>query len=316
MLFLMWNAWCYLVKLSFWRQGRSLQTLTALVLIFLLAGIVMVVSTFNASIGRPGWNVGNFSRELIVGNDNLPGVYFNLLVPLICLCFGTQALGGEWEERSLVWTLTRPLPRPMIYLAKFTAAIPWTLSFTLGGFLLAGFSVGPRHVDFDWNDSIARRLPEMGPVAGLLLLPELLKPETTHPQVMWPGIEVVEQLWPCVALGSIAYLSLFMLFGALFRRSTVLGMAYAFLLEGLIGTMPGLLKRISIAFYTRCMAYDWAADRSWPTASGMLGIDPSRKSFVMPIPGVVAMFVLIGLTLVLLALGAWRFSQKEYHDLT
>ena len=151
----MWHAWRYLVSLSFWRQGRSLQTLTALLLIFLLAGIVLVISTFNASIGRPGWNVGNFSRELIVGNNNLPGVYFNLLVPLICLCFGTQALGGEWEERSLVWTLTRPLPRPLIYLGKFVAALPWTLAFTLGGFFLAGLAVGPRHIDFNWNISIA-----------------------------------------------------------------------------------------------------------------------------------------------------------------
>jgi len=312
----MWHAWWYLVSLSFWRQGRSLQTLTALLLIFLLAGIVLVVSTFNASIGRPGWNVGNFSRELIVGNDNLPGVYFNLLVPLICLCFGTQALGGEWEERSLVWMLTRPLPRPLIYLGKYVAALPWTLAFTLGGFLLAGISVGPRHIDFNWNTSIAERLPAMGPVSGPLLLPELFDPNSVHPQVMWPGMEVFEQLWPCVAIGSIAYLSLFMLFGALFRRSTVLGMAYAFLLEGLIGTMPGLLKRMSLAFYTRCMAYDWAGARSWTTANGMLGIDPSRKSFVLPIPGVAAMFVLLGVTIVLLALGAWRFNQKEYHDLT
>ena len=117
-------------------------------------------------------------------------------------------------------------------------------------------------------------------------------------------------------IGSIAYLSLFMLFGALFRRSTVLGMAYAFLLEGLIGTMPGLLKRVSLAFYTRCMAYDWAGQQSWMTADGTLGIDPSHASIVLPVPGVVALGVLITVTILLLALGAWRFSRKEYHDLT
>ena len=80
--------------------------------------------------------------------------------------------------------------------------------------------------------------------------------------------------------------------------------------------MPGLLKRMSLAFYSRCMAYDWAGARSWATANGMLGIDPSHKSFVLPIPGVAAMFVLLGVTIVLLALGAWRFNHKEYHDLT
>lgn len=293
-----------------------MQTLTALLLIMLLAGIVVVVASVNASFGRPGWNVANFSRDLIVGRDNVPGVYFSLLLPLLCLCFGTQAMGGEWEERSLVWVLTRPIPRPLIYLAKFTAALPWTLLCTLGGFWLAGYAVGSRHIDFAWNESIAERLPQMGLFSGPLLLPELMESGKVSPQVMWPGLEVCYRLWPCVMYGSIGYLSLFMLFGALFRRSTVLGMAYAFLLEGLIGTMPGLLKRMSLAFYTRCMAYDWAGQQSWLTADGSLGIDPTRNSIVLPVPGVVAQEVLIGVTVLLLALGAWRFSRKEYHDLT
>lgn len=98
----MLHAWWYLVKLSFWRQGQSrCRRFTAFLLVALLAGIVVLVSTVNASFGRPGWNVGNFTRDLIVGRDNIPGIYLNLLMPLICLCFGTQALGGEWEERVL-----------------------------------------------------------------------------------------------------------------------------------------------------------------------------------------------------------------------
>ena len=312
----MWHAWWYLVSLSFWRQGRSLQTLIAILLLFLFAGVVIVFSIVNNSFGRPGWNVANFTRELVVGRDNFPGVYFSLLLPLLCLCFGTQALGGEWEERSLVWVLTHPIPRPMIYLAKFTAALPWTLACTVGGLWLAGFAAGSRHVDFGWNAAIAERLPAMGPFSAPVLLEDLLEPGKIQPTVMWPGLEVASCLWPCVMWGSIAYLSLFMLFGALFRRSTVLGMAYAFLLEGLIGAMPGLLKRISLAFYTRCMAYDWAGQQSWPTALGTLGIDPSRTSIVLPVPGVIALGVLIGVTVLLLLLGAWRFSSKEYHDLT
>ncbi|HMP15553.1 MAG TPA: ABC transporter permease subunit [Gemmatales bacterium] len=308
----MFYAWWYLVKLSFWRQGRSLQTLTAFLLVALLAGIVVLVSVVNTSLGRPGWNVGNFTRDLIVGRDNVPGIYFNLLMPLMCLCFGTQALGGEWEERSLVWILTRPIPRWLIYLAKFTAALPWTLLSTVGGFWLAGWAVGSRTVDFRWHEQIVERLPQFGPFTVPSLLPELLVPGTVQPMTFWPGLEVVRVLWPCVLAGSVAYLALFMLLGAVFRRST----AYAFLLEGLVGTMPGLLKRASLAFYTRCMAYDWAAWKSWPTATGNLGIDPSKASLVLPVPGVLALAVLILVTGLLLLVGAWWFSRKEYHDLS
>lgn len=311
----MLHSFIYLVKLSFWRQGRSLQTITAFLLVFLLAGVVIVVSIANASFGRPGWNVGNFS-DLIIGRNNFPGVYFNLLLPLVCLCFGTQALGGEWEERSLVWVLTRPLPRSLVYLAKFTAALPWTLMVSVGGFWLIGLAVGSRQVDFRWNESIALRLPQLGPFAGPQLVSEVLEPGRVNPVTIWPGLDVVSALWPCVLYGSIAYLALFMLFGALFRRSTVLGMTYAFLLEGLIGSMPGLLKRISLGFHTRCMAYDWAGLQSWPTSTGSLGIDPQKSSVVLPVSGVVALTVLLTMTAILLLLGAWRFSRKEYHDLT
>ncbi len=305
-----WRAWWYLVGLSMWRQGRSLQTLTALVLIALLAGVVVLIGSVNASMGRPGWNVANFTRDMILG------VYLSLLLPLLCLCFGTQALGGEWEERSLVWILTRPLSRPLIYLAKFTAALPWTLGCTLGGFLLSSWAVGSRYIDPQWNAALIQRQPSLGPFTGPSFLPELATTKTLQVEQVWPGLEVFTQLWPSIALGSIAYLALFVLLGALFRRSTVLGMAYAFLLEGLVGTMPGLLKRMSLTFYTKCMTFDLADERTWSTADGTLGILPQRTSLFLPVSGQTAWIVLVSVSLILLLLGAWRFSRKEYRDLT
>jgi ABC-type transport system involved in multi-copper enzyme maturation permease subunit len=306
----MWRAWWSLVCLSARRQGRSLQTLTAVVLILLLAGVVILVNQVNASMGRQGWNVGNFARDLVLG------VYLTLVLPLLCLCFGTQALGGEWEERSLVWLLTRPIPRPLIYLAKFTAAVPWTLGCTLGGFFLAGACVGSRLVDPFWNVTVTEQLTTAGPFGPLLLLDTLSQDEALRPRQVWPGLQVVLALWPAILLGSLAYLALFTLLGAVFRRSTILGMAYAFLIEGLIGSMPGLLKRVSLAFYTKCYSFDLAMRQSWDTATGSLGIDPERTTVFLPVPGVVALFVLIGVTVGLVLLGLWRFSRKEFHDLT
>jgi ABC-type transport system involved in multi-copper enzyme maturation permease subunit len=280
------------------------------VLVLLLAGVVVLVGQVNASMGRQGWNVSNFARDMVVG------VYLTLLLPLLCLCFGTQALGGEWEERSLVWLLTRPLPRPLIYLAKFVAALPWTLGSSLGGLLLAGFAVGSRQIDQDWNVLVTDQLTTAGPFAPLQLLDILSKSDTLHPHESWPGLQVVSVLWPAVLTGSIAYLAFFVLLGALFRRSTILGMTYAFLIEGLIGSMPGLLKRVSLAFYTKCYAFDLAMHRSWETATGSLDIDPEKAAVFLPVPGADALFVLLGVTGILLVLGLWRFARKEFHDLT
>ncbi len=63
-------------------------------------------------------------------------LFLSFLVPLFNLSFATEALGGERESNSLIWLLSRPLPRPAIYLAKFAALLPWTIGLTLGGFVL------------------------------------------------------------------------------------------------------------------------------------------------------------------------------------
>jgi ABC-type transport system involved in multi-copper enzyme maturation permease subunit len=61
-------------------------------------------------------------------------IFLSFLLPLWSLSFATEALGGERENNSLTWLLSRPLPRPSIYLAKFVALLPWSLGFNLGGF--------------------------------------------------------------------------------------------------------------------------------------------------------------------------------------
>jgi ABC-2 type transport system permease protein len=63
-------------------------------------------------------------------------IFVGFLLPIWSLSFATEALGGERENRSLVWLLTRPLPRSSIYLAKFVALLPWSFGLNVGGFAL------------------------------------------------------------------------------------------------------------------------------------------------------------------------------------
>jgi len=66
----------------------------------------------------------------------LMSLFLAFLLPLWSLSFAIEALGGERENNSLIWLLSRPLPRPAIYLAKFVALLPWVLAFNVGGFTL------------------------------------------------------------------------------------------------------------------------------------------------------------------------------------
>jgi ABC-2 type transport system permease protein len=70
-------------------------------------------------------------------------VYLSFLLPIWSLSFATEALGGERENNSLIWLLSRPLPRPAIYLARFVALLPWCLGLNLGGFALLCYLAGP-----------------------------------------------------------------------------------------------------------------------------------------------------------------------------
>jgi hypothetical protein len=79
--------------------------------------------------------------------------FVSFLMPLWCLSFATEALGGERESSSLIWLLTRPLSRPAIYLAKFVALLPWCFGLSVGGFAilcLAGGRPGWKALDLYW----------------------------------------------------------------------------------------------------------------------------------------------------------------------
>ncbi|MFQ3591942.1 MAG: ABC transporter permease subunit, partial [Gemmataceae bacterium] len=65
------------------------------------------------------------------------------LLPLWSLSFATEAIGGERENRSLIWMLTRPLPRWAMYLARWVALLPWAIGLNLGGFALLCLAAGP-----------------------------------------------------------------------------------------------------------------------------------------------------------------------------
>jgi ABC-type transport system involved in multi-copper enzyme maturation permease subunit len=70
-------------------------------------------------------------------------LFLTFLLPFWSLSFATEALGGERESQSLIWLLSRPLPRPAIYLGKFVALLPWALGLNVGGFALVCLMAGP-----------------------------------------------------------------------------------------------------------------------------------------------------------------------------
>jgi ABC-type Na+ efflux pump permease subunit len=70
------------------------------------------------------------------------GVFLSFLLPIWSLSFATEAIGGERENGTLIWLLSQPIPRPMVYLAKYIAILPFSLGLNVGGFWLLCTAAG------------------------------------------------------------------------------------------------------------------------------------------------------------------------------
>ncbi len=81
-------------------------------------------------------------------------LFFTFLMPLLCLAYASGAIGAERESRTLLWLLSRPLPRWAVYLAKFLGTLPWCVAVSLGGFAvvcLAGGTLGVKAFEMYWD---------------------------------------------------------------------------------------------------------------------------------------------------------------------
>jgi ABC-type transport system involved in multi-copper enzyme maturation permease subunit len=98
------------------------------------------------------WGYMNFSRWVMLGS------FLGFVLPLFTLSYASAAFGTERESRSLVWLMTRPIPRSGIYLAKYLGTLPWCLGFGLGGFVaicLAGGEYGRWALAMYWPAAVA-----------------------------------------------------------------------------------------------------------------------------------------------------------------
>jgi ABC-type transport system involved in multi-copper enzyme maturation permease subunit len=248
------GASMHLFAVSLRRLFFSRQTLVSLVLTVLVCLLVYGWSR------QPEPTVKKFAEEVLVL------VHAAFLVPIFAICYGTSAVGGEREDRTLVYLLITPLPRPLVYLVKFAAAVTLVLGWTVGSLIAIGFVGRP-----------------------------------------W-GMEAVRLFWPALVLGATAYTSLFHTLGAAFRRGTIISLAYTFFLEGLLGNMPGLVKRVSLSFYLSCMIYD--AGLEYEVAPLI-----AREMF-LPVTGRSAMLVLAWVAVGLFVAGVTVFTRREYRDLS
>ena len=99
-------------------------------------------------------------------------------------------------------------------------------------------------------------------------------------------------------IGSIVYSSLFLVSSVIFKRPIYIGLFYAFIWEGFIGSIPGAISKYTLKHFIRSIGSGW--------------LDFGEISLYDGASAGTAFGVLIGITVVCLAVGAFLFREKEY----
>lgn len=181
------------------------KTLIATVLLALLPCALLALQKYKGS---------DYHAE--IAYDSLVTLMvFGFIMAIVAVVYFTGVIVQELEQKTIVYLLTRPIPRWRILLAKFAAAfLATTVTVWLATFLLALVAFGPSKL----GDSRLGR--------DLLILP----------------------------VGVLAYGALFLLLATLLNRPLIYGLLFAFGWETWAPLMPGNFQRLSLASYLRVLA--------------------------------------------------------------
>jgi ABC-2 type transport system permease protein len=176
--------------------------------------------------------IGLLWRTLANKGDFVPGdaynalaasLVFGFILTILSVIYGTGVVSQEIEQRTIVYLLTRPVPRWRILLAKFAGStLAITLTVWVSAILLAVAVYGPGRA---FTGPLAR---------DLRILP----------------------------VGALAYGSVFLLLATLLPRPLTFGLLFAFGWETWVPSLPGSFARLSIMSHLRALAPHVASEKS------------------------------------------------------
>ncbi|HRK21267.1 MAG TPA: ABC transporter permease subunit [Fimbriimonadaceae bacterium] len=174
--------------------------------------IIIVIGLFGLAKAFLFVNPGQSPQDSYV---QLSGLMVYRILALAAAIFSAAVVSQEIEQKTIVYLVTRPIPRPTILLCRYVATV--IVVFAVG--VCAAFSV-----------SLATH--------GLGAL----------------GNEIFYRDLPALLMGSAAYSALFVWFSLLMNRSMLVNLLFAFGWETFIPNIPGDAYRLSIFTYIKAIA--------------------------------------------------------------
>lgn len=137
------------------------------------------------------------------------------ILPLASAIYTTSIIGQEVEQKTIVYLLTRTIPRAKLLLLRFLASVVVVFGISI----FSAFAV-----------SVA--VFKGGAFGNPLLFKDML----------------------AIGLGALAYGALFLFISLLFNRSMLICLLFSFGWETSVPNMPGSMSRLSIVSYVQAIA--------------------------------------------------------------
>jgi ABC-2 type transport system permease protein len=197
----------YIFRLTL-RQLVFRRTTLLLALLALLPVLIAVVF----QLGDPDTDPQRWTARLYVA------LIVTAVLPLTALLLGTSVLGDEIEEGTVVYLLTKPVPRWQILLPKLAAAWLVTAVLVTASTIITGLiAIGGEG-----------------------------------------GGSLIAAFSVAVAVGGLAYTTLFVLLSLTTNRALIAGVLYVFIWEGAVTGIFAGTRYLSLRHYTLAIA-DWLA---------------------------------------------------------
>jgi ABC-type transport system involved in multi-copper enzyme maturation permease subunit len=180
---------------------------------FALLGLIPVALAVVARVflrGRSG-DMAAVSTEILM-------VFFlQFYIIILALFYGTSIAAEEVENRTLVYLITRPVPKPAIVLGKFAA-----YTALMGG------------------------MTALGLAASFFIL----NAARVGDPALWAAFF---RYLGVLVLGILAYTAFFAFLGTVLKRAIILGLVFGFGWETAIQYFPGSTQRFSIVHYLKSL---------------------------------------------------------------
>ncbi len=201
-----------IVFASFFKSGFKAKRTRAFILLSLIPVLLMLIMRVMETAGSLAANdAANFFAKVMLV------LYFQLLVPVLALFFGSTIVNDELDNKTLVYLTTVPVRRRAVLLGKYLAAFLQAALLVGCGFLLC---------------FLAANITRLGDAAA------------------WEELAV---FLGTSLLSLFCYSALFTAAGAFMKKSILIGLFFVFGWESVVQYFPGVTQKFTIIHWVKSL---------------------------------------------------------------